>query len=578
MAPGNNDLTRSIIANSQVLPINTRPNYMRQPITNQELSEASMQELSEDLTQEQFEQKVKEISYLMEKRATTTHGLYYFIGRLIGTINEDGSDTGWYPLDSLADNIYNWIFTGDNNQDNFDNENQTDSVREEPIDLNIINQRLQYYYHHLEDKIKTHQQKAQESGKGLLIVVGESHYGDAETYIQHFIFSIAYKMGISKFFHEYPKPIDLEKVIDYCDIGYMDSFKEDIETAQKYKMQYVPIDTYDRADNYETTSSIHIKARNKIMVETINNHAKWSMFWPAESGVVIIGGHHMIGLSSSFEGHTIDRSKYEVLEINLFESNYRGTIDQSLVKEVEAYYNSQDKSYFSIIEELEGMIQKNSNDVRACFNEFIKQKDHPHTENTLLYNFPGRLKRAVEKEEMVEFDRIMNLDPNIDINEIDCHGFGQIHHASRTSVKMAKFVLSRGANINLRDNRGYSALFYAIKDGNLDIVQFLLTKGIDVNDPKSALLAAGRNKINILRILLNHGLNVNIHDDRGNTPLHAAARYGLEDAYNFLLGHGANPSSENKLGLTAAEFADFNGKKVGTSNIDYQRVKDKLAV
>lgn len=525
---------------------------------------------------EELEQSVRNISDLIEKRATSIHGLYYWLGRLIGTIDKDGNDTGWYPLDRMAEYLINWSGSGENEQVDSVTDHRTDSVLDQSITTDFINRKLLQYYDHLENKIRAHQKIANQNGKALLIIIGESHYLDAENYIQHMILNIASKLGISKFFHEYPKHIDLKKVLDYCDIGYLDSFNEDIEAVQKYQMQYIPIDTYERTQTDYTTDAAVIKARNKVMVENINNEARWGIFRPTEPGVVIIGGHHMIGLTSSLEGHAIDRAKYEVLEINLFKSDFDKTIDPSLSAEVTAYYNSQDQSYFPIVKELEEMLKANSNDVRVCFNSFIKEKDFPRTENTLLFNFPGRLKRAVLRGETLEFDRLLSLAETKDIDHIDCTGYGLLHEASRTSLAMTEFVLSRGASINLKDKQGRSALFHAVKEEKTDIIRLLLNEGIDLDDTKSLFHAASYGKNDIVKILLEYGMDINIKDDSGNTALHAVAQYGMHDSYIFLLNHGADPTIENNLGLTAAEYAAFKGKKVGNKKINCKMVNAKI--
>ncbi len=44
-----------------------------------------------------------------------------------------------------------------------------------------------------------------------------------------------------------------------------------------------------------------------------------------------------------------------------------------------------------------------------------------------------------------------------------------------------KFFVDQGANVNARDNDGNTALTKAAEGGNLEIVEFLINKGLDVN-------------------------------------------------------------------------------------------------
>ena len=87
------------------------------------------------------------------------------------------------------------------------------------------------------------------------------------------------------------------------------------------------------------------------------------------------------------------------------------------------------------------------------------------------------------------------------------------------------------------------ALMKAILDGDIKSVEALLTGcAIDVNTgieevPNLAplSLAIMKNHLGIARMLIDAGANVNIKDDRGNTPLHKAARDGLIDSVKLLI-------------------------------------------
>jgi ankyrin repeat protein len=48
-------------------------------------------------------------------------------------------------------------------------------------------------------------------------------------------------------------------------------------------------------------------------------------------------------------------------------------------------------------------------------------------------------------------------------------------------MEMVKLLLSRGAEINSRDGEGRTALMWAAQNGRREIVAFLLAQGADVN-------------------------------------------------------------------------------------------------
>ena len=67
--------------------------------------------------------------------------------------------------------------------------------------------------------------------------------------------------------------------------------------------------------------------------------------------------------------------------------------------------------------------------------------------------------------------------------------------------------------------------------------------------------------VNIVKILLDKGLDVNIQDSYGATPLQVAARNGHEPVVRLLLENEADISTENKKGETALYWAARNGHK-----------------
>ena len=98
---------------------------------------------------------------------------------------------------------------------------------------------------------------------------------------------------------------------------------------------------------------------------------------------------------------------------------------------------------------------------------------------------------------------------------------------SRQTVDL---LLSRGANVNGRGRRGYTALMFAAENGYPDIVSDLLAAGADVDaveqhDGKTALiLAAVHGHLKSATLLIAHHANVNLADMDGMTALAAASR------------------------------------------------------
>jgi len=64
----------------------------------------------------------------------------------------------------------------------------------------------------------------------------------------------------------------------------------------------------------------------------------------------------------------------------------------------------------------------------------------------------------------------------------------------------------------------------------------------------------------VISLLMQHGADVNLPDDDGDTPLHQAASMGWPKVIVLLLGYGANPTLLNKRGETPLVCAKGYGK------------------
>ena len=113
---------------------------------------------------------------------------------------------------------------------------------------------------------------------------------------------------------------------------------------------------------------------------------------------------------------------------------------------------------------------------------------------------------------------------------------------------------------------GFTALHYAAFFGKAEAAQLLIESGARIdayttnpfaNQPLHAA-AAGRH-LEVCRILLAVGADVNATQHGGYTPLHEAAQNGDVELAELFLSAGADPSARQDEGLTPAETADTAG-------------------
>ena len=111
---------------------------------------------------------------------------------------------------------------------------------------------------------------------------------------------------------------------------------------------------------------------------------------------------------------------------------------------------------------------------------------------------------------------------------------------------------------------GDKLLLLAATQGDARLATMLLQHDIDINrrnhrGETALTLAITQNRLKFVDLLLNNGANVNLRNDiSGVTPLMYAAKLGNIDIVHLLLKHHANPSLKDNEGRLAEYFAFIN--------------------
>lgn len=123
-------------------------------------------------------------------------------------------------------------------------------------------------------------------------------------------------------------------------------------------------------------------------------------------------------------------------------------------------------------------------------------------------------------------------------------------------LNAVKLSVSAGADINKKDEYGYTPLYYAIRKGECDIVQKLLEAGAEVNavcgkekEIYPLGLAVHVNNVEMVKLLLKHGADVNFGGDGNFVPLIGAATLGHLEIAKLLIASGANVNARNWHGM-----------------------------
>lgn len=117
---------------------------------------------------------------------------------------------------------------------------------------------------------------------------------------------------------------------------------------------------------------------------------------------------------------------------------------------------------------------------------------------------------------------------------------------------------------------GATALMRAAKSADLEAMQVLIDSGanasLGMTKGSNALIMlagtrTGRDKAAAgLRLLMQHGADVNAADTRGDRAIHVAAQQGLNDMVRLLTDLGADPNATNGSGKTALDLVTQPGR------------------
>ncbi|HZS45641.1 MAG TPA: ankyrin repeat domain-containing protein [Blastocatellia bacterium] len=123
--------------------------------------------------------------------------------------------------------------------------------------------------------------------------------------------------------------------------------------------------------------------------------------------------------------------------------------------------------------------------------------------------------------------------------------------------EIVALLLQKGAEINAKDIVGYTPLHRLVL---MRLAAPLVTgihMGIVPTDENARKAIA--DQIGTIELMISKGANVNAKDDAGSTPLHCAASIGRTDIAIVLLSHGADLNARNSFGLTALHEAARQG-------------------
>uniref|UniRef100_A0A674MMS5 Protein phosphatase 1 regulatory subunit n=1 Tax=Takifugu rubripes TaxID=31033 RepID=A0A674MMS5_TAKRU len=175
------------------------------------------------------------------------------------------------------------------------------------------------------------------------------------------------------------------------------------------------------------------------------------------------------------------------------------------------------------------------------------------------------------------------------IDQPDNEGWLPLHAASSCGyLDIAAYLISQGANVGGVNSEGETPLDIAEEEAMEELLQNEINRqGVDIEAARkeeervmlrdarqwlnsgqiqdirhaksggtSLHVAAAKGYVEVLKLLIQAGYDVNIKDYDGWTPLHAAAHWGKEEACRVLVENLCDMDLINKMGQTAFDVAD----------------------
>ena len=173
---------------------------------------------------------------------------------------------------------------------------------------------------------------------------------------------------------------------------------------------------------------------------------------------------------------------------------------------------------------------------------------------------------------IIDFDKCLELirtGADINIQTNICNH--TILHMSilRGNMEAAKTIINLGADVNIQDKEGETALYLAVHLNRKEIIEELIKAGANLNiqdiKGRTALhLAVLETRLcEYVNILIGAGADLNIQDNEGGTPLHVAIYSCTIETKNTMkfIKAGANLNIQDNKGKTALHNTAIHNNK-----------------
>ncbi len=151
-----------------------------------------------------------------------------------------------------------------------------------------------------------------------------------------------------------------------------------------------------------------------------------------------------------------------------------------------------------------------------------------------------------------------------EVNVLDTNGNSPLMRAVRVgNPAMIRLLMDNGADLDIRNDDGYSAVTFALMDQRFGIADILLEKAKDVNakdlEYTTIIDAAGSDYKNIVKRFLDNKFDINERGINGETAVMRSVAKNRLKMTQFLINNGADIRLTDSYGTTALMIASREG-------------------
>lgn len=191
-------------------------------------------------------------------------------------------------------------------------------------------------------------------------------------------------------------------------------------------------------------------------------------------------------------------------------------------------------------------------------SQYMDLEDRPIDAEGMFTKYPDVLNAFVDYIERDEYTFIKKP-------ELSFYQKAFLNALEKGKSSLSRIYLAYGADVDGIDNDCVSgipickAIYINDEKESIKLIKMLLKYGAMTNVQEGfvnlAHMVASTNKIKVLELLVKHGMEINVKDFLGRTPLHSAFMLGKVDMARTLMNMGLDANEKDTYGKTPMDLA-----------------------